>query len=42
MDLARALQPAAYVLAPVLIWQGLRLRRRIPRLGEAAGPAGID
>jgi lysophospholipase L1-like esterase len=41
MDLARALQPAAYLLAPVLIWQGVRLRRRIPRLGEAAGPAGI-
>jgi lysophospholipase L1-like esterase len=41
MDLARALQPPAYVLAPVLIWQGLRLRRRIPRLAEAAGPAGI-
>jgi lysophospholipase L1-like esterase len=41
MDLARALQPAALLLAPVLLWQGLRLHRRIPRLGEAAGPAGI-
>jgi lysophospholipase L1-like esterase len=40
MDLARALQPAVYVLAPVLIVQGLQLRRRIPRLDEAAGPAG--
>jgi lysophospholipase L1-like esterase len=41
MDLARRLQPAAYLLAPVLIWQGLWLRHRIPRLGEAVGPAGI-
>jgi lysophospholipase L1-like esterase len=40
MDLARALQPLAYLLAPVLLYQGLGLRRRIPRLDEAAGPAG--
>jgi lysophospholipase L1-like esterase len=40
MDLARALQPLAYVLAPVLIYQGHRLRHRIPRLPEAADPAG--
>jgi lysophospholipase L1-like esterase len=40
MDLARALQPAAYLLAPVLIVQGRRLQRSIPRLDEAAGPAG--
>lgn len=40
MDLARALQPLAYLLAPVLIYQGLGLRRRIPRLPEAADPAG--
>ena len=40
MNLGRAVQPVAYLLAPVLLWQGLRLRRRIPRLGEAAGPAG--
>ncbi|MGD0377184.1 MAG: SGNH/GDSL hydrolase family protein [Streptosporangiaceae bacterium] len=40
MDLARALQPLAYVLAPVLIYQGRGLRRRIPRLPEAADPAG--
>jgi lysophospholipase L1-like esterase len=40
MDLARSLQPLAYVLAPVLIYQGHRLRRRIPRLPEAADPAG--
>jgi lysophospholipase L1-like esterase len=41
MDLARAMQPAAYLLAPVLIYQGRGLRRRLPRLPEAAGPAGI-
>jgi lysophospholipase L1-like esterase len=41
MDLARALQPLAYLLAPALIYQGVRLRRRILRLGEAADPAGI-
>ncbi len=40
MDLARALQPAAYLLAPVLIWQGVRLQRSLPRLEEAADPAG--
>lgn len=40
MDLARSLQPLAYVLAPVLICQGRGLRRRIPRLPEAADPAG--
>jgi len=40
LDLARAVQPLAYVLAPVLIFQGMTLRRRIPRLPEAAGPAG--
>jgi lysophospholipase L1-like esterase len=41
MDLARAMQPLAYALAPVLIYQGMGLRRRIPRLAEAADPAGI-
>jgi lysophospholipase L1-like esterase len=40
MDLARALQPLAYVVAPVLIYQGRGLRLRIPRLPAAAGPAG--
>jgi len=40
MDLARALQPLVYVLTPVLIYQGMVLRRRIPRLPEAADPAG--
>jgi lysophospholipase L1-like esterase len=40
MDLARALQPLVYVLAPVLIYQGRVLRRRIPRLPEAADSAG--
>jgi lysophospholipase L1-like esterase len=40
MDLARAMQPAACLLAPVLIWQGARLQRSIPRLDEAADPAG--
>jgi lysophospholipase L1-like esterase len=40
MDLARALQPLAYLLAPVLIYQGRGLRRRIPRLPEATDPAG--
>lgn len=40
MDLARALQPLAYLLAPVLVYQGLGLRRRIPRLPEATEPAG--
>ncbi len=40
MDLARSLQPLAYVLAPVLIYQGRGLRHRIPRLPEAADPAG--
>jgi lysophospholipase L1-like esterase len=39
MDLARSLQPLAYVLAPVLIYQGHGLRR-LPRLPEAADPAG--
>lgn len=41
MDLARAMQPLGYVLAPVLIYQGAGLRRRMPRLPEAAGPAGV-
>jgi lysophospholipase L1-like esterase len=41
MDLARAIQPLAYLLAPVLIYQGKGVRRRIPRLPEAADPAGI-
>jgi lysophospholipase L1-like esterase len=41
MDLARAMQPLAYLLAPVLVYQGTALRRRIPRLPEAADPAGI-
>jgi lysophospholipase L1-like esterase len=41
MDLARALQPAAYLLAPVLIYQGMKLRRAIPRLPEAADPEGV-
>ncbi len=40
MDLARMLQPAGYLLAPVLIYQGGRLRRTIPRLPEAADPDG--
>jgi lysophospholipase L1-like esterase len=40
MDLARVVQPLAYVMAPVLIFQGMALRRRIPRLPEAADPAG--
>jgi lysophospholipase L1-like esterase len=40
MDVARAVQPLAYILAPVLIIQGLALRRRIPRLPEASDPAG--
>jgi lysophospholipase L1-like esterase len=40
MDLARAVQPLAYVLAPVLLVQGLALRRQIPRLPEAANPVG--
>jgi lysophospholipase L1-like esterase len=35
------MQPLAYLLAPVLIYQGTALRRRIPRLPEAADPAGI-
>lgn len=41
MDLARAVQPLAWLLAPVLLYQGKGLRRRIPRLPEAADPAGI-
>jgi hypothetical protein len=41
MDLARAMQPLAYLLAPVLIYQGKGLRRRIPRLPDAADPAGV-
>ncbi len=41
MDLARAMQPFVYLLAPVLIFQGKGLRRRMPRLPEAADPAGI-
>jgi len=40
MDVARAVQPLACVLAPVLLAQGLTLRRRIPRLPEASDPAG--
>lgn len=40
MDLARAIQPLMYLLAPILIYQGKSLRRRIPRLPEAADPAG--
>ena len=40
MDLARALQPLMYVLAPVLIYQGRGLRSRIPRLPAATDPAG--
>lgn len=40
MDLARAMQPLAWLLAPVLLYQGNDLRRRIPRLPEAADPAG--
>lgn len=42
MDLARAMQPLAYLLAPVLLYQGKGLRRRIPRLPEAADPAGVS
>lgn len=40
MDLARAMQPLAYLLAPILIYQGKSLRRRIVRLPEAVEPAG--
>src|SRR4051812_13042006 len=40
MDFARAAQPLMYLLAPILIYQGKGLRRRIPRLPEAAQPAG--
>lgn len=40
MDVARALQPLAFLLAPVLVYQGKALRGRIPRLPEAADPAG--
>lgn len=40
MDAARAMQPLAYLLAPVLLYQGRALRHRIPRLPEAADPAG--
>jgi lysophospholipase L1-like esterase len=40
MDLARAMQPLAYLLAPLLIYQGKGLRRRLPRLPEAVDPAG--
>jgi hypothetical protein len=39
MDLARAVQPLVYLLAPVLIYQGKGLRRRMVRLPEAADPA---
>jgi lysophospholipase L1-like esterase len=41
MDLARALQPLMYLLAPVLVYQGRGLRRRIVRLPEATDPAGL-
>lgn len=40
MNLARAIQPLAFLLAPVLLYQGNQLRHRIPRLPEAAEPAG--
>jgi lysophospholipase L1-like esterase len=40
MDIARLMQPFALLLAPVLIYQGIGLRRSIPRLPEAADPAG--
>lgn len=40
MDLARAMQPLAWLLAPVLLYQGNSLRRRIPQLPDAAGPPG--
>lgn len=40
MDIARALQPFAFLLAPILIYQGRNLRRSVPRLPEATGPAG--
>jgi len=40
MSIARAMQPFAYLLAPILAVQGRRLSRRIPRLPEAGGTAG--
>jgi hypothetical protein len=39
MDLARTVQPLMYVLTPVLVYQGRGLRRRLPRLPEAADPS---
>jgi len=40
MDPARAMQPLAYLLAPILVYQGNGLRRRMLRLPPAAEPAG--
>ncbi len=40
MEPARAMQPLAYLLAPILIYQGNGLRRRMLRLPPAAEPAG--
>lgn len=37
----RFLLPVAYALAPVLAWQGLRVRASVPRLPEAAEPEGV-
>lgn len=36
--MVRIAQPVNYVLLPVLIWQGNRLRTAMPRLPEPAGP----
>jgi lysophospholipase L1-like esterase len=40
VNLPRAAQPFALLLAPILMWQGRRLKKRIPRLPEAAEPSG--
>lgn len=39
--LLRFLLPAALTLAPVLAWQGLRVRASVPRLPEATEPEGV-
>ena len=41
MDLARAVQPLAYVLAPVLIYQGKGLRQRSPAVASGVGLGGV-
>jgi lysophospholipase L1-like esterase len=40
MNLPRVAQPFALLLAPILIRQGRRLRKTMPRLPEATGPSG--